>query len=188
MNTAACKRITIGLLIVVVANLAALRPLRAIPRKHKPKEASLANDPTDRLYQLLDQSMDGKLDLYLLGDTYTDPSSSGDQYQRILRVVYNKDLYFGRFTIHIRSVAKMSPVQLATYTPRQIYHYAANDTAEFEKITPGLFGKTGDLYLVASDDHPPASAPITRGVQQEYENLVVNYILPSVQKQAAAKQ
>lgn len=188
MKIAAHKRVRICILIFVVANLVAFRPLQAIPRKHRPKQASLANDPTDRLYQLLDQSMDGKLDLYLLGDTYAAPLTPSDQYQRILRVVYNKDLYFGRFAIHVRSVAKMSPQQLSAYTPRQIYHYAANDTAEFEKISPGLFGKTGDLYLVASDDHPPASAPITRDVQQEYDALVTNYILPAVQKQAAGKQ
>ncbi|MGH9353587.1 MAG: hypothetical protein ACRD2G_15735 [Terriglobia bacterium] len=163
-------------------------PLQALPRRHKAKEAVSANDPTARLYQMADQSLDGKFSFYLLADVYTDPSHPGSPYQRVLRVVYNKALYFGRFAIHVRSVAKLTPEQLATYTPKEIFDYADTDTAEFEKIDPGKFGKTGDLYLAAANGQPLASSPITPDVQAEYEMLVTNYVLPAVEKQAAQRQ
>ncbi|HEV2419036.1 MAG TPA: hypothetical protein VGX94_14665 [Terriglobia bacterium] len=162
-------------------------PLRALPRKHKPKEAVAANDPTSRLYQMADQSLNGKFSLYLLANIYTDPST-GSQFQRVLRVTYDKTLYFGRFTIHVRSVSKLTPDQLATYTPEDIFNYGNADTAEFEKINPGSFGKTGDLYLAASNGQPLASAPIDSDVQSRYETLVTDYILPAVEKQAGQKQ
>ncbi|MGH9396569.1 MAG: hypothetical protein ACRD18_06935 [Terriglobia bacterium] len=177
----------IGVLAVVGVALCGPSPLRAAPRKHK-KESGSANGPTARLYQILDQSMSGKLDIYLLADIYTDPSKPGQQFQRVLHVIYNKDLYFGRFTIHARSVSKLTSQQLSTYTPEQIFNYANQDTEEFEKINGGPFGQTGDLYLLATDDHPPSSSPITDDVQQEYDTLLTTYILPTVEKQAGAKQ
>ena len=177
------------LIVVAVASLIASggTPAGAFPRKHKHKESAPGNDPTSRLYQTLDESQGGKLNLYMLADVYTDPSHPGQQYQRILYVVYNKDLYFGRLTIHVRSVSKLTPEHLSTYTPEQVFNYAANDTAEFEKIDPGPFGKTGDLYLAATEGHPLAAAPITEDVQQQYDMLLTDYILPSVEKQANAK-
>ncbi|MGH9404589.1 MAG: hypothetical protein ACRD3D_01995 [Terriglobia bacterium] len=162
----------------------AAQPLLA--RKHKPKEAT-GNDPTSRLYQTLDQNQNGKLSLYLLADVYADPAHPGQDFQRVLYVVYNKDLYFGRFTIHVRSVSKLTPQQLSTYTPEEIFSYADSDSAVFEKIDPGPFGKTGDEYLVAANGRPVASAAITPDVQQEYDLLVTDYILPAVAKQGSAK-
>lgn len=159
----------------------------ASPRRHK-REAASANGPTARLYQILDQSMGGKLDIYLLANIYTDPSKPGQEFQRVLHVLYNKDLYFGRFVIHSRSVSKLTQEQLTIYTPQQIFNFAERDSAKFEKINAGPFGQTGDLYLLATDDHPPSSAPITSDVQQEYDTLLSDYILPAVQKQVSAKQ
>ncbi|MGH9403629.1 MAG: hypothetical protein ACRD2P_16180 [Terriglobia bacterium] len=187
MKQTARRSVTGPLLLFVTVCLIsyAAGPLQALPRRHKSKEIASANDPTSRLYQMADQSLDGKFSFYLLANVYTDPSNPDSQYQRVLRVVYNKDLYFGRFAIHVRSVAKLTPQQLATYTPENIFNYATTDTAEFEKINPGSFGKTGDLYLAAADDHPLASAPITQDIQAEYEMLVTNYVLPAVEKQAA---
>lgn len=173
---------------IAVACLAAIAAptAQASPRRHK-KDAASANGPTARLYRLLDQSMGGKLNIYLLADIYTDPSKPGQAFQRVLHVLYNKDLYFGRFVIHSRSVAKLTQEQLAIYTPEQVFNFAERDSAKFEKINAGPFGQTGDLYLMATDDHPPSSAPITNDVQQEYDMLLSDYILPAVQKQASTK-
>jgi hypothetical protein len=163
-------------------------PLHAAPRRKKDKKETVsANDATAKLYKLLDDSFGGKLDLYLLADIYSDPSNPGQEYQRVIRVVYNKDLFFGRFTIHVRSVGKMDPAQLATYSPQAVFNFGGRDTQEFEKINPGPFGTTGDLFLEAVDDRPLAASPITDDVQQEYEMLMTKYILPAVEKQAAGK-
>ncbi|MDE3179039.1 MAG: hypothetical protein KGM47_05195 [Acidobacteriota bacterium] len=176
----------IGLVVACIAvSLTPVTTARAFPRKHK-KASSEATGPTARLYSILDQSMGGRLDLYMLADIYTD--SSGQQYQRVLHVVYNKDLYFGRFTIHVRSVSKLTPGQLSTYTPEQIFNYANQDSAEFEKINGGPFGQKGDLYLFASGDHPPASSPITDDVREEYRTLLNTYIFPAVEKEVKGKQ
>ncbi|MGH9450060.1 MAG: hypothetical protein ACRD11_05900 [Terriglobia bacterium] len=176
--------------VIVILCLAACgaSSLNAAPRRHKKKESVSGNGPTARLYQLLDQSMDGKLDIYLIANIYPDPSKPGQQFQRVLHVVYNKNLYFGRFTIHCRSVSKLTPDQLSTYTPEQVFNFANADSEEFEKIKEGTFGQTGDLYLLASGDLPLSSSPITSEVQQEYDTLLTAYILPAVQKQIAAKQ
>lgn len=174
---------------LVIAIISAL-PLSARPRKHKDKDKgeAAANDVTSRLYQIADQSLEGKFSFYLLAGVYTDPAKPGVQYQRVLRVVYDKDLYFGRFAIHVRSVSKLTPDQLAAYTPEDIFNYGNADTAEFEKISPGRFGRTGDLYLASSNGGPLAAASITPEVQSEYEKLVTDYILPEVEKLAGQKQ
>ncbi len=161
-------------------------PVQAMRKKHK-RHKIAANGPTAHLFQLLDNSFGGKLDLYLLADTYSDPSNPSQQYQRVLHVTYNKDLYFGRFTIHVRSVGKMTPAQLAIYNAKQIFGFGDQDAQEFEKINPGQFGKTGDLYLCASDDLPLAASPVTPEVQEFYDTLVTRYILPKVEEKAATK-
>lgn len=174
--------------ILALAGLGLLAlPLAAAPRRHKNKDAVPANDVTSRVYQVADQSLQGKFSLYLLADLYPDPSNPGSQLQRVLRVVYDKDLYFGRFAIHVRSVGKLTPDQLSTYTPEEIFNYGNSDSAEFEKINPGRFGKTGDLYLAATNGEPLATAPVTPEVQAEYERLVTSYVLPAVEKLAGQK-
>lgn len=162
-------------------------PLQGSPRRHKDKEAVPANDVTSRVYQIADQSLQGKFSLYLLADLYPDPANPGSQLQRVLRVVYDKDLYFGRFAIHVRSVGKLTPAQLSTYTPEEIFNYGNGDSAEYEKINPGRFGKTGDLFLASTGGGPLATAPITPEVQAEYERLVTTYVLPAVEKLAGQK-
>lgn len=179
-------------LLVICAIFAGLEPgsLKAAPRRKKDKDkkdAVASNDPTAKLFKILDDSYGGKLDTYLLADIYSDPSDPSQQYQRILHVVYNKNLYFGRFTIHVRSVGKMDPEQLATYSPQSIFSFGGQDTQEFEKINPGPFGGTGDLFLEAQNGRPLSGSSITDDAQEEYEMLVTKYILPAVEKQAAAK-
>jgi hypothetical protein len=171
----------------------AMPSLYAVPRrKKKEKHGPVSpNDPTARVFDILNSSFGGKLDnLYVLGDVYSDSSNPSQQYQRILKVDYDKDLYFGRFVIHARSVGKMTPEQLAIYTQKQIYDFGGRDGQVFDKINPGPFGsETGDLYLTPPPNGGPLKPePITDAVTQEYQMLVSQYILPAVQKQAAQKR
>lgn len=164
--------------------MSAVSPGTLWARRHKKeKKAEAADGPTAQLFDLFDNSFGGKFDTYLLADIYSD--ASGAQYQRVLHVTYDKSAYFGRFTIHVRSVGKMSQDQLAIYNAKAVYNFGGADTEEFEKINPGTFGGTGDLFLEASDGHPLAEAPITDDVRQEYAMLVTKYILPAVQKNAS---
>lgn len=141
------------------------------------------NDPTYKLYQLLDSSYGGKLgDFYLLANVYTEPQDPKEQFQRVLRIDYDKSRYFGRFRIYVRVVGKLSQAQLQTYNVKQIYKFGESDSEEFEKIDPGPFGGSGDLYLKATNSGPLAPAPITDQVREEYETLVSKYILPALEK------
>lgn len=180
------KALLIAVIVIACVMAGAAPSAQASPRRHR-KDSSSANGPTARLYRMLDESMGGKLDVYLLANIYADPSKPGQEFQRVLHVLYNKDLYFGRFVIHSRSVSKLTQQQLTIYSPEQIFNFAERDSSKFEKINAGPFGQTGDLYLLATDDHPPSSAPITSDVEQEYDMLLSDYILPAVQKQASAK-
>ena len=170
----------------------AVPALHAVPRKKKKEKSGSvsANDPTARLFAILNNSDGGKLnDFYVLGDIYSDSSDPSQQYQRVLKVDYNKDLYFGRFVIHARSVSKMTPDQLAIYTPEQIYKFGGRDGQVFDKTNPGPFGsETGDLYLTPAANGPLRSSDVDDSVTQEYNMLVAQYILPALQKQAAQKQ
>jgi hypothetical protein len=166
--------------------------LRAVPRRKKKEKhgAVSPNDPTSRLFDILNSSFGGKLsNLCLLADIYSDTSNPSQQYQRVLSVDYNKALYFGRFVIHARSVGKMTSEQLAIYNPEQIYHFGNRDGQVFDKTNPGPFGsETGDLYLAPPPGGGPLrTVPIDDSVTQEYEMLVSQYILPAVQKQAEKK-
>ncbi|HET7099973.1 MAG TPA: hypothetical protein VFJ52_02390 [Terriglobia bacterium] len=178
-------------LLLAAGIVAALAPiaLQSAPRRKKDKKdaANLTNDATAKLFKALDESNGGKLDIYLLADVYSDPSDPSQQYQRVLHVIYNKNIYFGRFTIHVRSVGKMNSEQLATYSPQSIFSFGGQDTQEFEKINPGPFGGTGDLFLESSDGHPLSASAVTDDVAQEYEMLITKYIIPAVEKQVAAK-
>ena len=139
------------------------------------------NDPTGKLFQLLDSQHSGKLDdIYVLADLYTD--SSGEQYRHVLRVDYDKNRSFGRLAIYLRSVGKMTPEQLAAYTPEQIYGFGEVDLAKFVKTDPGTFGQRGDLYLQSSDDQPLHTAPVSDEARKNYETYVSQYIIPALQK------
>lgn len=155
-------------------------PLQA---REKHKSQDNPNDPTARLFQILDNSYGGKLtNFYLLADVYADPENPDKEYQRVLLVDYDKSRFFGRFRIFVRSVGKLTPTQLQSYTPQQVYDFGETDSAKFEKINPGPLGGNGDLYLQASDNGPLQTAPITDKVRQEYDSLLTKYILPAVEK------
>lgn len=140
------------------------------------------NDPTYQLYQVLDNSYGGKLsNFYLIADTFSDPNNQDEKFQRVLSVEYDKNLFFGRFKIQVRSVAQLTPDQLKTYTAKQIYDFGS-DSEKFEKINPGPFGGEGDMYFRASGDAPLQTAPITDDTRKEYDTLVTQYILPALQK------
>lgn len=135
------------------------------------------------VYQLLNDSYGGKLsNFYLLANIYTDPQNPKSQLQRVIRVNYNKNLYFGRFQIDVRSVGKMTPAQLKTYNVKQIFKFGESDDAKFEKLNPGPLGGTGDLYLKPTADGPLAPAPVTAQASQEYNMLITKYIIPALKK------
>ena len=141
-----------------------------------------SDDPTYRLYDLLDKSYDGKLtDFYLLADVYQDADHPGTDLQHILRVQYNKSLFFGKFRAYVRSIAKPTPEQLKDYTPQQLFNFGS-DSERFDKIEPGAFGQKGDLYLRANGDRPLASAPVTPEVQAAYQKFLNQYLLPALSK------
>ncbi len=155
-----------------------VQPVQAGPKKH----ATDPNDVTSRLFELLDSSHDGKLDeLYLLADTYTDPKSN-ETFRHVLKVEYDKNRAFGRLRLYVRSVGKMTPEQLSTYTPKQIFDFGEEDQEKYVKTDPGPFGQTGDLYLRSAPDSPLASAPITGEVRKAFETYLTEYILPALQK------
>ncbi len=165
--------LTIGCLIIPASGVYAKEKSRGVD----------ANDPTYRLYQLLDTSYAGKLsDFYLLADTLKDPTNPQQELQHVLRAEYDKSRFFGRFRIYVRSVSRPTAEQLKTYTPKQIYDFGGSDSEKFEKIESGPFGKTGDLYLRSTDDRPLASAPVTDEIQKQYDFFVVQYLLPALQK------
>lgn len=182
-----------AVLAVACFSFCVLPALHAVPRhKKRLRSGSVsANDPTARLFDVLNASDGGKLtDFYVLGDVYSDPSNPSQQYQRVLKVDYNKDYYFGRLSIHARSVAKMTPEQMAIYTPAQIYSFGGRDGQVFDKTNPGPFGsETGDTYLAPGPNNGPLrTLAIDDSVTQEYNMLVSQYILPAIQKQLAQKQ
>lgn len=141
------------------------------------------DDLTYQLYQKLDNSYGGKLnDLYVLADVYADPQNPGNELQHVLRLEYDKSRYFGRFRILVRTVAKLTPEQLKSYTPEQIYQFGEQDDEKFEKIDPGPFGQTGDLFLHTNSSGMLATAPITDDVRKQYESFIMQYILPALKK------
>ena len=141
------------------------------------------NDCTLRLFQLLDDSKGGKVDeLYLLGDTYQDASEAGSQFVHVFKVEYDKSRVFGKLRIYVRSVGKMTPQQLATYTPQQIFDFGETDLEKFVKTECGEFGKPGDLYLRSSEDGPLTTTAVTDDARKHYETYVTQYILPALQK------
>ncbi|MGO8814561.1 MAG: hypothetical protein ACLQVG_07815 [Terriglobia bacterium] len=146
-----------------------------------------SDDPTLRLYSLLDSKYNGKLDeFYLLADVANDPKNPGQAQQHVLRVDYGKDRVFGKLHIQVRTVAQLTPDQLKTYSPKQIYEFAENDTAKFTKTDPGPLGKPGDVYFQPSSDGGAlATATVTPEIQAEYDQFVTQYLMPALEKKAA---
>jgi hypothetical protein len=141
------------------------------------------NDPTLRLYQLLDSTRGGKLaDFYLIADVYKNPDNPDEELQHILRVEYDKDRGFGKLNIYVRSVGKIQPEQMKTYTPREFYDFGLSDLEKFVKTDAGPFGKPGDVYLRAQRDRPLASAEVTDAVRKTYESFLTQYLMTALQK------
>ncbi len=142
------------------------------------------NDPTVHLYSLLDSKYNGKVDdLYVLADVFNDPKNPGQPQQHVLRIEYAKDRAFGKLRIYVRTIAQLSPDQLKTYTPKQVYDFAESDSAKFTKTDPGPFGKSGDMYFQpTSDGGPLGQVTATPEVQTQYEHYVTQYIIPALEK------
>jgi hypothetical protein len=146
------------------------------------------SDPTFRLYSLLDSKYNGKLDdIFLLSDVTSDPKNPDQSQQHVLRVDYSKDRAFGKLIIHVRTVSQLTPEQLKAYSPKQIYDYAETDSAKFTKTDPGPFGRPGDVYFEPSaDGGAMGTVTITPEIQAAYERFVSQYLLPILEKKAAA--
>jgi hypothetical protein len=169
--------------VVIVAAISLLAVAVPSAWAKKKRESVSPDDPTYKIYQLLNKSYGGKLtDYYLLADLYADPQNASNQLQRVIRVDYDKGRFFGRFRIYVRSVGKLTPAQLKTYNTKQIYDFGESDEAEFEKIDPGPLGGTGDLFMKATSDGPLAPATITDEARQEYDTLITRYLLPALKK------
>lgn len=165
----------------VVAGATLAAPPGRAREKFEPDPATI------QLFQILNSSFGGKIDHFcLLADMYTD--ASGQQYRRVLRVDYDKGRAFGRLNLYVRSVGKMTPDQLATYTPAQIYDFGESDQAKFVKTDSLTFGAPGDLYLQAQDDGPLHSATITDEVRKRYSDLVTQFVIPALQKGPVPQQ
>lgn len=159
------------------------RPIGRMDAKEKIPAIS-SDDPTLRLYQVLDTAYGGKLDeLYLIADVFKDPKQSDHEEQHILRVEYDKNRGFGKLRIYIRTVDKLTPAQLKAYTPKQAYDFAEVDSEKFTKTDAGSLGRPGDIYFhPATDGGPLATAPVTDGARTAYERYIIDYILPALQK------
>jgi len=145
------------------------------------------NDPTVRLYNLLDSKYNGKLEGFcVLADVIADPRNPGQRQQHVISLEYNKDRGFGKLSIRMRTVAELTAEQLKTYTPKQTYDFGETDIAKFTKTDPGPFGKPGDVYFEpATEGGALASAIVTPEVQAQYELFVTQYLLPALEKKAA---
>ena len=140
-----------------------------------------ADDPTYRLFQLIDTTRGGKLaDFYVVVDLYRNPQNPQEEFQRVARVVYDKDRAFGRLTVFMRSVAKMDPAQLRIYNPKEIYDFAESDMEKYTKTDAGPFGGKGDVYFHATDSGALSTVPINDEVQTTYATLLTQYILPAL--------
>jgi hypothetical protein len=153
--------------------------------KDKPPPVN-ANDPTVRLYNLLDSKYNGKIeDFCVLADTVNDPKNPGQTQQHVLRVDYSKDRGFGKLLIYMRTVAALTPEQLKSYSPKQIYDFGETDSAKFTKTDPGSFGRQGDVYFEpASEGGPMRTTPVSPEVGAQYDHFVTQYILPALEKKA----
>ncbi len=145
------------------------------------------DDPTLRLYNLLDAKFNGKLNEFiLLADVFNDPKNPGQPQQHVLDVEYSKDRAFGKLMIHVRTVAQLTPAQLKTYTPKQIYDFAETDSGKFTKTDPGPFGRPGDVYVEpTADGGAMGTVPVTPEIQAQYETFVTRYVQPALEKKAA---
>lgn len=148
----------------------------------KEKNHTAGSDPvTVRLFDLLNNSYEGKLaDFYVLGDIYKDPANPGQELQHVFLAQYEKNRSFGKFDLHVRSVAKMTPEQMKTYSLKQIYDFGQDDTEKFMKTDPGVLGSSGDVYLRAEGNTALATSPVTDEVRKAYDNYLTQYLIPAL--------
>jgi hypothetical protein len=141
------------------------------------------NDPTLRLFQVIDNSRGGKVtDFYVIADVYRDPANPNEELQHILKADYDKSRGFGKLHLFVRSVGRIQPEQLKTYTAKEFYEFGLADQEKYMKSEPGAFGKAGDVYLRAISDRPLASSPVTDEVRKAYETYVTQHLLPALEK------
>jgi hypothetical protein len=145
------------------------------------------NDPTVRLYKILDSKYKGKLDdFFVLADIFNDPKNPGQPQQHVLGVDYNKDRGFGKLSLHVRVVGQVTPEQSKAYTAKQIFDFGESDSAKFTKTDPGTFGKPGDVYFQpTADGGAMRTASVTSEVEALYERFVTEYLLPALEKNTA---
>ncbi len=174
--------LTVFMVVTLFSSLSAVS--MAGKDKGKGKELPVvvtADDPTFRLFQFLDTNRGGKLtDFYVIVNIYKNPLNPQEEFQRVARVVYGKDLVFGKLTLFLRTVAKMDPAQLKTYNPKEIYEFAESDTEKYTKTEAGPFGGKGDVYFHATDNGALRAVPVTDDVQKDYATLLTYYILPAL--------
>ena len=92
-------------------------PARRLDAKDKGTQVN-PNDPTYRLYSLADAKFNGKLeDFCVLADLVNDPKNPGQHQQHVISLEYNKDRGFGKLSIHVRTVAELTPEQLKACSP-----------------------------------------------------------------------
>ena len=146
-----------------------------------------ADDPTLRLFDLLNSKFNGKLDdFYLIADTFPDPAKPEQSEQHIVRVEYDKARAFGKLRIYVRNVDLLTPEQLKTYSPKDIFGFAESESEKFTKTEPGSFGRPGDVFLQpTSSGGPLGQSPVTDEIQAKYARYVTQYIIPTLEKKAA---
>ena len=146
-----------------------------------------SDDPTLRLYSLLDTKLGGKLeDFYLLADTFSDPQNPNQSQQHVLKLEYDKSRAFGKLRIYVRTVDQLTPDQLKTYNTKEIYDFAESESEKFTKTDPGNFGRTGDVYFQpTSPGGPLGTATATPEVQSRYEHYVTQFVIPALEKKAS---
>jgi hypothetical protein len=186
INTRALPTIAVGALLATL--LYGVGNAVRLAAKDKGPPPVAADDPTLRLFDLLNSKYNGKLDdFYLLTDTFSDPAKPGETEQHVMRIEYDKSKAFGKLKIYVRTVDQLTPEQLKAYTPKDVYSFAESDSEKFTKTDPGSFGRTGDVYFQpTSPGGPLGTSPVTDDVQAKYDRYVTQYIMPALEKKAAA--
>ena len=185
MNKRALPIISTGALLTILLLGGSIVSRLGAKDKSLPPVSS--DDPTLRLFDLLNSKFNGKLDdFFLIADTFTDPAKQGQSEQHILRVEYDKTRTFGKLRIYVRNVDQLTPEQLKAYSPKDIFGFAESESEKFTKTDPGSLGRPGDMFLQpTSQGGPLGASPVTDEIQAKYARYVTQYIIPTLEKKAA---